>query len=107
MLIWQGFGIVVAVVPAALFGLAQLALRAAAPDGPPAGLKDTATLLAFLGSAVLWPIGRLLHADDRPPFDPATGRENPPVARHALFWVPVEFWGVILPIFGFFAWLGR
>jgi hypothetical protein len=108
MIVWHGFGLVVVIVPAALFGLAELFLRWLAPHGPQAELHNTASLLAFLGSALLWPVGRLLNSDGgQPPFDPTTGLENPPAGGHNFFWVPVEFWGVILPVLGFFTWLGR
>jgi hypothetical protein len=56
----------------------------------------------LLSGAALWFLGRKLNdpAKDRILFDPQTGEEVRSARRHTLFWIRMEYWGVLVVIIG-------
>jgi hypothetical protein len=61
----------------------------------------------LLSGAALWFLGRKLNdpAKDRILFDPQTGEEVRSARRHTLFWLRMEYWGVLVVIIGVAAFL--
>ena len=68
--------------------------------------KDIGYLIGGLVSAaVLWPLGRWMNRSPvDTPYDPNTGRENQgvPGGLHAMFFIPLEYWGFVWAVFGLF-----
>jgi len=99
VIIWRGWGILVAVI--AFLGLLAGQLVGTAIFGP-VGYEQNATWLVSLGllvaAVVLWPIGRRMNSGGRVLVDKATGQEVILKPRHSLFFIPVQFWSPILAV---------
>lgn len=101
MVIWRGWGLLVPVVLFAAFVLAQLGADAAfgegyykANDWPKYTALGTSSVLIAL-------LGYLFNIRWRGVVeDPETG-ETRTAPAHSLFFVPIEYWSVIIPIAGF------
>ncbi|GJE13613.1 MULTISPECIES: hypothetical protein [Methylobacterium] len=96
LFIWSGWGIVVIPVvigtAVAVGALGGSALRAL---GHPELTFLAVSLGLFAAAAANWIVGRRLNG--RPPrelIDPATNQRVLLRRRHALFWVPVQYWSV-------------
>jgi hypothetical protein len=97
MIIWQGWGILTVLIlvagPALGFGLLGLALG----PKPPAlafGLASIAVVL--LAGAANWWLGRRLNgAPGRELIDARTGEHVVLKRRHALFWIPMQYWSAL------------
>ena len=103
LFIWSGWGIVVIPVvvgtAVAVGALGGLALRAL---GHPELTFLAISLGLFAAAAANWIVGRRLNG--RPPselIDPATNERVLLRRRHALFWVPVQYWSVPVAIAAF------
>jgi hypothetical protein len=96
LFIWSGWGIVVipvvvgtTVVVGAVGGLALRAL------GHPELIFLAISLGLFAAAAANWILGRRLNGRaPRELIDPATSERILLRRRHALFWVPVQYWSV-------------
>ena len=59
-------------------------------------------LAAVVAGLALFVLGLLLHAQpDRVLQDSATGEEVVLRERHTLFWIPIQYWGIVIAIGGF------
>lgn len=107
MIIWQGWGILVAVffvvatllcdwAVGAVFGANYVKLH-----GWPMGVA------LLLAAAASWQFGR--HLNGRPArivIDKETGEEVAlKSGTHSLFFIPMQYWGFILAAFGLYAWV--
>lgn len=100
LFIWSGWGILVlpivvgtAVAVGALGGVVLRAL------GHPELTFIAISLGLFAAAAANWIVGRRLNS--RPPrelIDPTTNQRVLLRRRHALFWVPVQYWSVPVAI---------
>jgi hypothetical protein len=99
MIIWRGWGILVAVI--AFLGLLAGQLVGTAIFGP-AGYERNATWLVGVGllvaAAVLWPIGQRMNSGAQVLVDKATGQEVILKPGHSLFFIPVQYWSPILAV---------
>jgi hypothetical protein len=98
MIIWQGLGFLVAVV---IFGcslVANLIFNAKVGPGYYDHHKWPFAVSLLFSSAICWFLGeRLQKRSDRIVIDKQTGKEfvlNQ--SRHALFFIPMHWWGPIL-----------
>jgi hypothetical protein len=99
MIIWRGWGIVVAVI--AFLGLLAGQLVGTAIYGP-VGYEQNATWLVGSGllvaAGVLWPIGQRMNSGGRVLIDKETGQELMLKPGHSLFFIPVQYWSPILAV---------
>ena len=94
MIIWRGYGILVPIVAGVAYVLAVLILQAISPQS-----SSTDPLTKMVGMVVagacVWQVGR------------AFNRRIPPGhAGHSLFFVPMEYWGLIAAAVGVYAYFG-
>ena len=104
MIIWSGLGFLVAVI---VFGCALAAnLIANAMTGSGAYWDENRWTLgvALLVAAIAcWFLGRYLRGREaRTLVDKQTGEEVILKPSHALFFIPMEYWGPILGVVGLF-----
>jgi hypothetical protein len=100
MIVWRGWGILVAIVAAVAVALVQVGSNALFGEGTYARHSDWLFPLGLLLAALLiWPLGRRLNrGGERTLLDPATGQ--PVVMRrdHSLFFIRMEHWAPILAV---------
>jgi hypothetical protein len=86
MLIWQGWGLLAAVLPVAMVIVLDRIM----------GRSDWSSLVAVvLGAVVLWFLGRYLNSKaDKKYIVPETGEEVVLVKRHTLFFIPMQYWAI-------------
>ncbi|TXN67810.1 hypothetical protein FV230_13810 [Methylobacterium sp. WL6] len=103
LVIWSGWGILavpVVVGTAVVVGaLGGLALRAA---GHPDLMFLAVSLGLFAAAGANWLVGRRLNG--APPLelvDPATNQSVLLRRRHALFWVPIQYWSLPVALAAF------
>ncbi len=96
MIVWQGFGFLAALIPAALL----VVLGILSKSSPVAHGVE----LALLASAALvWFLGRRLNGGaDRVLVDPKTNEEVRLKSKHTLFWVPMEWIALLLAAAGLY-----
>ena len=91
MIIWSGWGILV--IPVVAISVAAFAIGAES-----AGLKAVDGMAAgFVAAApLLWLLGRKLNGPDtsRTLVDPESGETVVLRRRHALFFIPVQYWAI-------------
>ncbi|GJD95871.1 hypothetical protein [Methylobacterium iners] len=105
MIIWSGWGALTALIAgAALFGSILLD-PALARLGVP---TPTGVVLVWVAAAVLnWILGtRLNNRPGRELVDPRTGQVVVLRPRHTLFWIPMQYYSVLLLLIGALAVLG-
>jgi hypothetical protein len=102
MIIWQGFGFLVAVVGIGILALTEYAVRAITNNDfyfPSHGWPKLVGL--WLAAAAVYGLAR--YFDSRPGkvvIEKATGREFVLRKRHSLFFVPMKYWTYILLVLG-------
>ena len=100
MIVWSGFGIL-----AALFALLGIVAGVALVDGTGGvgiGLSENAGLALglVLAAVVNWLVGAWLnHRPGRELIDAKTGERIILRRRHRLFWVPMQYWSVVMVVF--------
>ncbi|WP_419899351.1 hypothetical protein [Roseomonas sp. USHLN139] len=97
MIIWQGWGILTLLILGGVPALG-VALLGAAMGSRPAPLPFTLATLALvlLGGALNWWVGRRLNGGPgRELIDARTGQRVLLRPRHALFWIPMQYWSVL------------
>lgn len=98
MIVWSGWGILVALLPTASMIVAQLLTQALL--GPAGYRQYNGVILPplLLASALaVWLIGRRLNrGEGRVVTDNATGERLMLKQRHAFFFVRMEYWAVVL-----------
>jgi len=101
MIIWQGLGILVPAIFVAT--TVPVFIIAIALFGDESANHPWTMGLALLLSAVCcWFVGKRLHNPDRGKvvLDPSSGREIVLLPSHSLFFVKMEYWGVLFAILG-------
>jgi hypothetical protein len=98
MIIWRGWGFLVAVF---VFGVSlamELITESATGDREFYQRHAWPLALAFLiAGAITWFAGTALNARGaRTVIDKATGREYTIDGRHSFFFVPMQYWGIVL-----------
>lgn len=101
MIIWQGLGFLAAVIPFAVLVLTQLGIDAVAGESYYTA-NDWVKLLAVLIAAPM--VGGLGYYLNRQPgkvlIDPETNQKVELKRRHTLFWVPMEYWSIVILALG-------
>ena len=95
MIIWRGWGILAALIPAAFLIMFSVVLGIGAKGKLLA--KPTQMIPASRGcsAAVVWWLGRKLNsAPTRELVDPKTGQRVLLRNDHSLFWIPMQWWAI-------------
>jgi hypothetical protein len=102
MIIWNGWGFLVAVFVFGAALLCNLAFDAAWGDGYYSNHKWTIGVAMFIAAALSWVVGsRLRERTAQTVIDKATGQEMVlDRAKHGLFFIPMHYWGGILALIG-------
>jgi hypothetical protein len=98
MIIWSGWGFLVAVI---VFGASlamELVTEAAVGDDRFYQVQAWPLALALaLAGVIVWTVGKYLHGRGaRVVIDKATGRESTIGGQHRFFFVPMHYWGPVL-----------
>ena len=98
MIIWRGWGVLTIAIVVLVGGLVTaISFNVLKETGRFVGLAFTAGLVA--AALVNWFVGRRLNsAPGRELMDPATGQRVVLRRSHDLFFVPMEWWSVLLLI---------
>ena len=98
MIIWRGWGVLTIAIVVLVGGLVTaISVNVLKETGRFVGLAFTAGLVA--AALVNWFVGRRLNsAPGRELMDPATGQRVVLRRSHDLFFVPMEWWSVLLLI---------
>ncbi len=100
VIVWRGLGWLVAVIVFCLSLVANFLFNAVYGDGYYDHHKWPVALSLIASGIVCWFVGHYLKTrSDRIAIDKQTGQEiviNQ--SRHALFFVPMHLWGIILPL---------
>lgn len=98
MIIWQGWGFLVAVFAFGASLAMELLTESMTGDEEFYQREAWPLALAFIVSGVVtWFAGKALHARGaRTVIDKATGQEMTIGGSHTLFFVPMHYWGVAL-----------
>lgn len=103
MLVWQGLGAFVFVVPFFVWLGSQLvATSVAGADAPSVHGQLIAAIALLISAGPVWLLAR--RFDARPGWqviDKATGHEVTIRQRHAMFFVQMRYWAVIYVVVGF------
>lgn len=96
MIIWQGWGILVVLIGALFtvplgFGAASLLGSDSAGIGAGTGLILSAVAVYLAGSKLNAPVQG---------YHPSTGQPVLHRNRHTFFFVPMQYWGFVLPVAG-------
>src|SRR5262249_29792336 len=105
MIIWSGWGFLVAVVGFGCFLLTEIGVGAVMRDDQYYQNNSWPKLVAFLAAAVIvWPLGRALNRrrPGRELIDPKTGGRVVLTSGggHSLFFIPMEYWAPLLVVLG-------
>ncbi|MDG3583212.1 hypothetical protein [Galbibacter pacificus] len=94
MIIWSGRGFLIALV---LFASLFAGFYFLPKESSDYGFVFAAFLTGFFS----WAFGRKWNrADNRVFIDEKTGQRFRIKNNHTLFWIPMQYWGIILPILG-------
>jgi hypothetical protein len=105
MIIWSGWGFLVAVIGFGCLLLTEVGIEAIKNDDQFYQDHGWPKSLAFLvAAAIVWPLGRALNRKkaERELVDPKTGERVVLQSgrQHALFFVPVEYWAALYLMLG-------
>jgi hypothetical protein len=105
MIIWRGWGFLVAVIGFGCLLLTEIGIEAVRNDDQFYQDHGWPKLLAFLVAAgIVWPLGRALNRTKpgRELVDPKTGERVvlQPGSQHSLFFVPIEYWAALFVVLG-------
>jgi len=99
MIIWRGLGILVPVIALTFFmGVMAIVDRFMKDDDYSKWNYWPKALGAVAAAVAIWFIGRYLNKYSKKPADYPTP-ENEPRYKHDLFYVPFEYWSLILAAF--------
>jgi hypothetical protein len=107
MIVWSGWGILVAVVAVVSFLVTGFVINAAMQNDQYYETHGWPKLVAFafaVAALIVWPLGRAFNRPrpDRGLLDPRTGEPAvmTPGGGHTLFFIPMEYWAPILLVLG-------
>lgn len=103
MLIWKRWGILVFVIGLGFLAVTQLVVDAVWGEGTYAADSDLWAGVGFVfGGAVILVLGARLNEWARTEEGPWLPTSQLPYReRHTFFWLPMEYWGVLLVMVGF------
>ena len=99
MIIWQGWGVLVPIIPLAIWFLIPELLKLAMPDTTYTNyFKYISSFSILLGALALWFLGRKLNGGrGRTIVDEKTGEKMVLKPKHSLFFLKMEYWAI--PVF--------
>jgi hypothetical protein len=105
MIIWTGWGFIVAVIAIGCLVIAAVVVNAAMADDQYYQNNGWPKLVAlFAAAAIAWPVGRALNrkGPERELIDTATGERVvfQSGGGHTFFFIPVEYWSAIFVVLG-------
>lgn len=103
MIIWKGFGILVLVIAVLCVVIVQLIANGVTGNPQYGDTHHWVSGLALMISAIpIYFISRYFSTrPGRVVIDKATKRELVIRRTHSLFFIPMEYWAIILPLIGF------
>lgn len=103
MIIWRGWGILVPIIPVALWVLIPESFKAAMSDAAYSEyFKFISAFSIFLGALAIWFLGRKLNGTKgRTLVDESTGETVVLKANHSLFFINMEYWAFPVALFVF------
>ena len=97
-LVWKGTGWLISIIWL-IVGVSSLIIWDIRRDFSITVVYLLLFLITFVAAAIIWLLGRKLNAHRRELyFDENAGEERPIGYQHSFFWIPFEFWAVIMPI---------
>ena len=97
MIIWQGLGFLVAIVPVAVLVFVQLGIDAVAGTGYYTAHNWVQVMAVLISALIVGVTGYFLN---RQPgkilIDPQTNQKVELKQRHTLFWIRMEYWAIVM-----------
>ena len=101
MIIWQGFGVIALLIPILVSVLTEASLDGAFGKGYYAAHPLALTLSLLISAVIVWFVGaRLNNAPGRVLVDPESGQKVELKKRHTLFWIPMQWFGLVIAAVG-------
>ncbi len=107
MIIWSGFGFLALLIPIVTCLLVTGPVAAIFPSGYLANHNWPAALGVLAGAVVVWILGLRLHANQRVLVDPQTGQPVTLRRTHSLFFIPMQYWGIVAAVIAVFILFAR
>ena len=99
MVIWSGLGFLALIIAAIVFIATQFAIDAAMGAGSYQSVIWAIPLAGIISGALIYFIGNMLNSKPgKILIDPDTNQPVELKRRHTLFWIPMQFWGLIVAI---------
>lgn len=100
MIIWRGWGILVLVIPVAIWVIVpELVKPMLSAESYSANYQYISGLSIVLGAVALWFFGRWVNAGGRAMIDEETGERIVLKPNHSLFFINIEYWAIPLAAF--------
>jgi len=104
MLIWQGAGIMAALIPAILGFIAQWGVDRYFGHGYAMAHGWQNAIAWLVGAIIVWVVSVSLEKQPgKVLVDPTTGNKVELKAKHTLFWVPMKYWAIVWVVAGIYA----
>jgi len=101
MIIWQGFGFLAVVIPFAILVAFQALLDSVQGEGFYMENLWPKVMAFLLSGALVYVVGdRLNNKPGKILIDPETNQQIELKGVHTMFWVPMQYWGIIIAIGG-------
>jgi len=100
LIIWQGLGFLAAIVPILIAVLFEIIFDGRFGKGYTEQHHWIWGVSMFVSAAVLWFLGTKLADPGRQLIDPQTGQVVMLRKKHTLFWIPMQYFGIILALAG-------
>jgi hypothetical protein len=102
-IVWQGAGLAGVLVPILIVLLGGMGFDAALGDGYSKEHGWTMALLIALSAALVWLIGsKLNNRPGKELIDPETRQMVVLKPRHTIFWIPLQYFAIILAVLAAF-----
>ena len=102
-IVWQGAGFAGVLVPILIVVLGGMGFDAAMGEGYSESHGWTMALLVLLSAVVVWMLGSNLNSrPGRELIDPATQQVVQLKEKHTIFWIPLQYFAVVLAVIAAF-----
>ncbi|MFC5476366.1 hypothetical protein [Paraherbaspirillum soli] len=102
-IVWQGFGFVGVLIPIVFVLLGQLGIDAALGNGYYSSHPWAPALCLILSAVALWFFGsKLNNRPGRELIDPKTQERIILKKKHTVFWVPVQYFSILVAVIAVF-----
>lgn len=92
MIVWQGFGFLVALVPVVILLLFSML-------GIDKNFKYSEEVTLLATAIIVWVVGRKLNSQPaKILIDPQTNQEVVFKNKHTMFWIPMEYYAILFAI---------